>query len=75
MAGYLDLEGGKPRQSIFLAAKTFNMHLRMPGLNIFNFLNSLNLRTAVGGHPPLIEFSSSLIKLEYHVNLSCLHLH
>ena len=27
------------------------------------------------GHPPLIEFSSFLIKLEYHVNLSCLHLH
>src|ERR1700733_1564575 len=29
----------------------------------------------IHGHPPLIEFSSSLIKLEYHVNLSCLHLH
>ena len=27
------------------------------------------------GHPPLIEFSSFLIKLEYHVNLCCLHLH
>ena len=26
-------------------------------------------------HPPLIKFSSFLIKLEYHVNLSCLHLH
>ena len=29
----------------------------------------------IRGHPPLIEFSSFLIKLEYHVNLSCLHLH
>ena len=29
----------------------------------------------IHGHPPLIEFSSSLIKLEYYVNLSCLHLH
>jgi hypothetical protein len=29
----------------------------------------------VRGHPQLIEFSSSLIKLEYYVNLGCLHLH
>ena len=28
MAGYLDLEGGEPRRSIFLAAKTFDRHLR-----------------------------------------------
>ena len=28
MAGYLDLEGGEPRRSIFLAAKTFDTHLR-----------------------------------------------
>ena len=27
------------------------------------------------GHPPLIKFSSAPIKLEYHMNLSCLHLH
>jgi hypothetical protein len=27
------------------------------------------------GHPPLIKFGSSLIKLGYHVNLCCLHLH
>ena len=29
----------------------------------------------IRGHPPQIKFSSSLIKLEYHVNLSYLHLH
>jgi len=29
----------------------------------------------IHGHPPLIEFGSFLIKLEYHVDLSCLHLH
>jgi len=28
MGGYPDLEGGKPRRSIFLAAKTFETHLR-----------------------------------------------
>ena len=28
MAGYLDLEGGELRRSIFLAAKTFDRHLR-----------------------------------------------
>jgi hypothetical protein len=38
-----------------------------------------NRNRTVDGHPsidtPLIKFSSLLIKLEYHVNLSCLHLH
>ena len=29
----------------------------------------------IHGHPPLVEFSSFLIKLKYHVDLSCLHLH
>jgi hypothetical protein len=29
----------------------------------------------IRGHPQLIEFSSFLIKLEYHVNLCCLHLY
>ena len=29
MAGYLDLEGGELRRSIFLAAKTFDTHLRI----------------------------------------------
>ena len=28
MGGYLDLEGGEPKRSIFLAAKTFETHLR-----------------------------------------------
>ena len=39
------------------------------------FIFFIKYRTAVNGNPPLIEFSSFLIKLEYHVNLSCLHLH
>ena len=29
----------------------------------------------IRGHLPLIEFSSFLIKLEYHVDLGCLHLY
>ena len=29
----------------------------------------------IRGHPPLIEFSSFLIKLGYHVDLGCLHLY
>ena len=29
----------------------------------------------IRGHPPLIGFGSFLIKLEYHVNLCCLHLY
>ena len=33
MGGYLDLEGGELKRSIFLAAKTFETHLRTAVFN------------------------------------------
>ena len=39
MVGYLDLEGGELRRSIFLVAKTFNTHLRKIELDKENILS------------------------------------
>ena len=45
---------------------------RTPGRYCLTYADTPQL---ILGHPLLIEFNSFLIKLGYHPNLSCLHLH